>query len=275
MLLNKYQKISILGAGWLGYPLAIHLQKKLECLILASSRNPITLKKLEDLGISPCFLDISDNSINCSNPLFFDTDLLIINIPPKRIPNIETYHLQQFKQLTSYIKPQTHIIFISSTSVYPPMGDVAVSENCTTPPNKISGKALLRVEKHLEDHFSQVLILRSGGLFGENRSIGAFLSKKTYTIHPNERVNLVHQQDLIDIIERSIVLKLFNKTFNVVSTEHPLKQELYQKKAKEQNLAPPKFIIDNNKPIKLICNKNINKAINTLSWQHSKKHLTI
>src|SRR5690606_35610047 len=65
--------------------------------------------------------DAVDQTFNSETADFFDSDLLIINIPPKVRSTGDEYHPQQMKNILRYVKDYNvkHVIYISATSIYP------------------------------------------------------------------------------------------------------------------------------------------------------------
>ena len=236
----KNYAISILGCGWLGLPLALNLIEKNHS-IRGSTTTESKLIELEKKGIEPHLLKISDQQIIGSIDPFLQSDILIINIPPKRIKNIEHYYQNQMTLLVDKIKKSTcdNILFISSTSVFG--NEQKHVTNDTTPhPEKASGKALVNSEILLKELIGDRLtILRFSGLIGPNRHPGKFLAGKTDLC--DGPVNLIHMDDCIGFISAIISQRKWGFTFNASSDKAPLKSEFYVHAAKKSGLKPPIF----------------------------------
>ena len=255
--------ISILGCGWLGTALGKRLLSK-RYIVKGSTRSYDEYNKLETTGIQPYYLKIEPDSIEVDYASFFNTDVLIISIPPKRVENIEEIFPKQIEQVVQYINKLKipHVIFISSTSVYENR-NVTVKESDVGNPEKPSGRALLAAEKLLQKlENTTTTILRPGGLIGADRNPARFLSAKT-EVSGSTPVNLIHREDCINIIIEIIEKEIWGEVFNVCSPGHPTKKEFYTKAAKVANLPAP-FFVEGNEDFKVV---NSDKLINTLEYK--------
>lgn len=228
--MNK-SKISILGCGWLGLPLAKHFITQ-GFSVNGSVTNPLKFDLLQESGIEPYRLVLNDDGVDCDDFRFFDCDILIISVPPGRSSGNAANFPVRIKNLIPLIsKAETRkVIFISSTSVYPDNFQVT-RESDIVLPDKESGKALLETEQLLksENRF-KTTVLRFGGLIGADRNPARFLQKSTYSI-PDAPVNLIHQEDCVEIISEMVRQKIWGETFNACSPEHPMKSDFYRKAA--------------------------------------------
>ena len=75
--------ISILGCGWLGTPLAERLVQAGHT-VKGSTRTPEKLAALRAKGIQPYLIRLGPDLNNGEAADFFDSDVLILNIPPGR-----------------------------------------------------------------------------------------------------------------------------------------------------------------------------------------------
>lgn len=252
--------ISILGCGWLGVPLAKHLLEK-GFSVKGSVTSVEKLGLLMNEGISPYQLILGESSVHIPDPDFFDCDVLIISIPPRRIDGIEQVFPAQIAQLVPFILKYgiQKVIFISSTSVYPDHLQTA-REGDLLIPDKESGKALLLAENLLNNLADfKTTILRFGGLIGADRNPARFLQKSSRPV-ANTPVNLIHQDDCIGIISAIIDQELWGETLNASSPEHPFKKDFYGKAALISGLPEPLIseqaetykIVDSSKLIRLL-----------------------
>ncbi|NIX15538.1 MAG: SDR family NAD(P)-dependent oxidoreductase, partial [Candidatus Dadabacteria bacterium] len=83
--------ISILGCGWLGLPLGLFLREK-AFKIKGSTATPGKLSELKAKGIEPFYISLSPEINADFDPEFLNSDILIINFPPKRREDIISYH---------------------------------------------------------------------------------------------------------------------------------------------------------------------------------------
>jgi nucleoside-diphosphate-sugar epimerase len=235
----KSGTVSILGCGWLGVPLAKHLSSK-GFSVKGSATSAEKCEIIQKEGIQSSRVILSESSVVVDDFQFFDCDVLIISIPPRRIEGIERIFPAQIAQLITLIV--THairkVIFISSTSVYPESGQIAL-ETDSSSPDKESGKAILSAENLLNNQKKfKTTILRFGGLIGADRNPARFLLKSKQPI-ANSPVNLIHQDDCIGIITAIIHQELWEEILNACCPEHPYKKDFYGKAARISGLPEP------------------------------------
>jgi nucleoside-diphosphate-sugar epimerase len=251
----KNNKISILGCGWLGLPLAESLVQK-GYSVKGSTTDLDKIALLKDKGILPYQIAISDTEIKANYIAgFLDSDILIINFPPKRRPDIVDFHTAQFQLLIPKIIESSikQVLFVSSTSVYPDTNEI-VTEKETRIPEKESGKALLIVEKMLlEQKRFNTTIVRFSGLIGYDRMPGRFLAGKKEVQNGEAPINVIHQDDCIAIIESIIEKEIWGEIFNASTDIHPKRSNYYELAAEKIGLEKPTFT-----PTENLCYKIIN-----------------
>lgn len=238
--------ISIIGCGWLGFPLAQSLVQK-GFLVKGSTTSQEKVEVLKTAGIEPFLIDIE----NLQNTVeeFLKSEILIIAIPSK---NIDAFKNLLLKIEHSEVR---NVIFISSTSVY---GDAVgiVTEDFAT------FGALAEIEAIFKNSsFLATIILRFGGLIGGERHPGKFFKNRIIP-EPDARVNMIHRNDCIAIIERVIEKNVWGKTFNCCAGTHPTKREFYTKAAMDLGIEPPEFAEGNTRAFKIVSNEKIKKQLN-------------
>lgn len=255
--------ISILGCGWLGLPLGESLAGK-GYSVKGSTTDIVNFNLLKEKRISPYLIQITDTEINGNNlDDFFDSEILIINFPPKRREDIETYHKAQFKQLISELKSSAikQVLFVSSTSVYPNLNR-EVFENETAMPTKPSGKALKFVEDLLISQPNFITtIVRLSGLIGYDRMPGRFLAGKTNVENGNAPINVIHQDDCIELITQIIQQNVWGEVFNASADYHPTRAEFYTLAAQKIGLKMPTFAPENVINFKVINSNKIKQRL--------------
>ncbi|HEY4629376.1 MAG TPA: SDR family oxidoreductase [Flavobacterium sp.] len=236
-------KISILGCGWLGLPLAKALIKN-GFSVNGSTTSAEKLSILEKAGISPFLISLDSKSISGAIEVFLqESSTLIIDIPPKlRGTNKENF-VEKIKVLIPFIEKSSvkNVLFVSSTSVYGEENDIVTEESPLNPDTE-SGKQLVEVEQLLQSNTNfKTNVLRFGGLIGEDRHPVKFLAGRENLDNPHAPINLIHQEDCIGIILKIIETNSWNETFNAVTPFHPSRSTYYTQKATDLNLALPKF----------------------------------
>lgn len=287
------KKISLLGIGWLGFPLA----KKLIQMGYDVKGSTTSIDKIESLkenNIQPFQIELSENKIKGNIAGFLEnSEILIIDIPPKLGSSSSENFVAKIKLLSGSIEKSTikKVLFISSTSVYADAFPIdEIDENSIPNPDAESGKQLLQAEKTLLSNTNfQTTILRFGGLIGEDRHPIKFLAGKTNVENPDAPINLIHQEDCIGIIVEILGyiqlkkglrqaqsdkfnkdvynLTPFNKphtenVFNAVAPQHPTRKEYYHKKAEISNLPFPIFAKNKESKGKIISSTKIETILN-------------
>ncbi|NMH25705.1 Rossmann-fold NAD(P)-binding domain-containing protein [Flavobacterium solisilvae] len=242
--------ISILGCGWLGFPLAKSLLKK-GFLVKGSTTTLEKISVMENAGIDAFHIALSEVEIVGEMDAFLsNSEILIIDIPPKLRGNSNENFVAKIQNLIPFIEKSSveKVIFVSSTSVYSDAISIDLITEKTIPnPDTESGKQLLEAEKILQNNSNfRTTVIRFGGLIGEDRHPIKFLAGRENLENPEAPINLIHQLDCIGIITEILEKNCFGKTFNAVSPFHPTRKVYYSKKALELNLPLPKF--DESKP---------------------------
>lgn len=254
------QQIAIIGCGWLGTPLAFHL-KGLGYDVRGSRQHISARLDLAQANIANTALSLTPELVCDDAPLLFNgTDLVIINIPPRRKSHDSDYHIAQINALKQaaleYQIPR--VLFVSSTSVYGPSQGI-VDESTPLKPTTESGQTLVAIEHDLQASPLHSCILRFGGLIGPGRHPGRFLSGRQVD-GADAPVNLIHQKDCIGIIQAIIERDLFNGSYNAVCDAHPCKQEFYEAAANALSLELPRFS-QTSAGNKLISNHAVKQAL--------------
>jgi nucleoside-diphosphate-sugar epimerase len=230
-------KISILGCGWLGLPLGKFLVEKGH-VVKGSTTSEEKINLLESVGINPFLIKFSPQ-IESDKSIFqfFDSEILIICIPPRAGKFGEDFHIQQTQSLIENLgdSPIKSIIYTSSTSVYPEFNKEMTEED-----EIIESHALIQVENLLKSLPQNVTILRCGGLMGGERIPAKYFAGKTINTGKIP-VNYVHQDDVIQIITMILEKDFWNETFNVVAPKHPVREEVYLKNCEDLGFEKPIF----------------------------------
>ena len=241
--------ISIIGLGWFGSALARDLLPAHQ--VLGTTRSPEKLKDLSDMGVQ--IFELNSNLLPA--PELMKSSVIVINIPPFE------GQLEWFKKWN--LQTQSHLIFISSTSVYGE--DQFVAEESLEPtPESVGGK-ILKDEEEWVRTFPQHTIIRFGGLLGSDRHPGKYLSGRSGINHGSWPVNLVHQDDCVGFI-RLCIEKSITGTFNLVSDDHRSRQEFYTDYCRKKGLALPEFNADKSQG-KIVSNQ---KAKSIYQFKHNK-----
>ena len=236
--------VSIIGLGWLGLPLANQLQST-GSKVKGSTTRAEKAIDLNQAGIDTYQLLLNPTPEGDLKELL-DTDTLIINVPPKAGKFGEEFHPQQIQHLTEAIDGSriAHVIYVSSTSVYPESNRVVVEEEVLTP-SQSAAPALVQAERLMVALAPKkmVTILRCGGLMGYDRIPGKYVGGKTVD-SGDVPVNYLHQDDAVGIL-LALIQQRPEGVFNAVAPEHPTRKDIYQKSCTDFGYDQPTFIQPN------------------------------
>ncbi len=254
--------VSILGCGWLGLPLGERLHNE-GFQVKGSTTSINKLKLIEEKGIEPHIVILNPDVRTDDIQKFLNSDILIVDIPPKRNSNVLELFPAQIKSLVQEIKksPVEKVVFVSSTSVYGNANNV-VDEESELNPERDSGKALVIAEGFIRaEIFFSHTILRFGGLIGPGRQPGKFIGGRKNVSGGNAKVNLIHIDDCIQIIIQILKQNLWGEIFNACADEHPTRKELYTFAAEKLGIEPPEFS-DEEGSYKVISSDKLKKMLN-------------
>ena len=258
------KKISILGCGWLGFPLAKALLEN-GFSVNGSTTSTEKILKIENSGISAFLIELGEASINGNVSEFLEgSQVLIIDIPPKLRGTATENFVVKIKNLIPFIEKSgiKKVVFVSSTSVYS-YDNKLVTEETIANPDTESGKQLVACEQLLQNNSQfETTVLRFGGLIGKDRNPIRFLAGRTNIENPNAPINLIHQEDCIGIILKIIESNCWGETFNAVAPFHPSREDYYTQKAKEFQLELPIFVASKPSIGKTILSDKLEKVFN-------------
>lgn len=240
------KKVSVLGCGWLGKPLAISLLEE-GFAVNGSTTSEDKITILESLDINAFIVDIASFE---EFDDFLNTDILIIAITSKDVDG--------FENLISQIQnsPVQKVIFISSTSVYGRINKVMTEEDAVleTPLTEIEN--LFR-----ENTFFETTIIRFAGLFGGDRHPANWFKNGRKIPQPKGFVNMIHQEDCIEIIHTIIDQNCWNTTFNACSNHHPTRREFYTIAKLSRDFETPVFEENENYEWKIISSQKLQDVL--------------
>ncbi len=233
--------ISILGCGWLGLPVGKYLaQNGFE--VKGSTTQPSKIPIISEAGIQPYQLKFEPELVG--NPGdFFDSDILMINIPPRNKEGMPDYHESQLKAIRKQARRKIkHLLFISSTGVYPTENQEVSEEGADAKCLSRGGISLLKMEQIFSGHQDFIAtVIRLGGLYGPGRHPGRFLAGKKNLPGGKNPVNMIHLDDCIGIVEKIIEKKVWGETLNACSPSKENRKSFYENEAKNLGMAVPTF----------------------------------
>ncbi|MDA3907940.1 MAG: hypothetical protein PF437_02520 [Sulfurimonas sp.] len=191
------KSVGIVGCGWVGKPLGKVLSStfKVECFSRETT---------------------SDDS------LFWQSDTIIIAI------NTKDNYLQTLQKIATLTAPSSNIILLSSISVYREF-DFEVDESAVITKTGRQRDA----EELMLGLRDKLVILRLGGLMGDDRISGKWKNVSTFT---DGEVNYIHRDDVINIIKKILEKNIKSGIYNLVASKHPLRSEVHKKNSKTLGL---------------------------------------
>ena len=263
MSTNKQPKIAIIGAGWLGKPLARQLLSQDYPLTVSCSHTEKAVSLVVQ-GIPAVSATLSDEPQGDWASLLSNKDIAICLLPASRGNHSSAPLSVQIEQLLALLKEYQvgKLIFISSTSIYHKT-DQTLTE--TSPLNSIStvyaAEQLIQQQQEID-----CTIIRFAGLISADRNPTRSLSRKSNNGHifdaGESPVNLIHQHDAVGVIEQVIKQQCWGEIFNACCDHHSSRQDFYQQAAKQLGITMPSFTAENSKPHCIIANEKLKQRLN-------------
>jgi|694.fasta_scaffold23595_5 nucleoside-diphosphate-sugar epimerase len=237
----------ILGCGYVGERIA---KRWLEAgdRVLALSRSPERATALAAVGIEPIVRNWLDPLM--SEPMQQDTWL---QSPPDTVlvsvSHAAPSHARGLSNLASCLKGavrKTRWIYLSTTGVFAdpaPESSLWVDESSPTLPARPGSVNALEAERWLEDSDLEHVILRPAGIYGPGRipNVQAIRESQSMPVDPESYLNLIHVEDLSQIIATVSDRPLFHRLYCVSDGKSIVRREYYAFIARLLNLPEPKY----------------------------------
>ncbi|MEZ0542938.1 NAD(P)-binding domain-containing protein [Fibrella arboris] len=237
----KPLQLSIIGLGWLGTPLAERLQK-VGMSVRGSTTTPEKVPQLRHKGIDTYLLQLDPAPAGDLSALLA-VDYLVVNVPPKAGKQGDAFHPEQMRLLADQVcsSPVKHILYVSSTSVYPELNREVIESDVVTP-DQSTAPALVEAEQTWLSLANEraITIVRCAGLMGGQRIPGKYVAGRTVD-SGNVPVNYLHQTDAVGLIA-SVISQGLAGTFNAVAPQHPTREAIYRKSCADFGYALPTFV---------------------------------
>lgn len=228
---SEYQT-GIVGAGWLGLPLAkALLAQGLRVAVTVGSREKA--EGLKGEGIAAWALRLAPEM---TEPLPFRCREMVICVPPSKVDDYPAA-VVRLCQLALAAGVQ-RVLFISATSVWA----TGQGEEETPRPAHARGERMLAAEQAVQGAgFDCAMVLRPAGLYGPARHPGRFLAGKTLA-GGGQAVNLVHLDDVVSACQLMLAQGQDGEAYNLSAPVHPRREQLYPFASRLLGLVPPVFI---------------------------------
>ncbi|GAC1598507.1 MAG: SDR family oxidoreductase [Hymenobacter sp.] len=213
--------------------------------VVGTTTSPENLPAMHEAGIAPHLLrlgpDLDPDAEGLLHRLLGTAEVLVLNVPPRAaaVGAYPTLLRPVHRAVAAAGTP--HVIFVSSTSVYP--DEPRVMRETDALSTRDAASDVLRAEGHFVPRYGQwkSTVVRLGGLIGPDRAPGRFLAGRRDLGQGNAPVNLVHLTDVVGVLSGIIRHGVWGHTFNVCAAQHPPRRSFYPAAARHLQLEAPTF----------------------------------
>lgn len=224
--------------------MALRQRQNAQWDVLGTTRDPLKRSRLKSNGVQTYIYNETRPLID---PLYAMEGVthVLISVPPKDDGDpVFLNHVEDIMQ----IKSVEWIGYLSTTSVYGDVGGDWVDENDETQPNSKRGSRRLKAEdqwrRHVRIHNLPVHIFRLAGIYGPGRnaldSIRAGMA--TRISRPGHAFNRIHIDDIVQILEKSMMNPNAGAVYNVSDDNPAETQEVTAYAANLLGLTPPPLV---------------------------------
>ena len=241
----EHPTVLVLGCGWLGMALAQSLVGAGH-RVLGTTTSPDNLAAMQAAGIEAHVLrlgsDFGAPAEALLHRLLRAADVLVLNVPPRAAAAGAYPTLLRPVHRVVAAAGTRHVLFVSSTSVYP--NEARVMREADAVSTRDAASDILRAEGHFVPRYGQwkSTVVRLGGLIGPDRAPGRFLAGRRDLTQGNAPVNLVHLTDVVGVLSSIIEHDAWGHTFNVCADQHPPRRDFYPAAAQHLQLESPTFM---------------------------------
>ena len=232
------QRISVLGGGWVGLPLARYLQAQ-GYEVGVSRTTAAGVLEVSRLGLRAFVIEL-DAAIPLPDGIFWHAPTLLVTVPPQPGKS-EGEQLTQFERLIERARASgvRQVLYISSTSVYADDEQLA-TEAVAPAPTKPGGAMVYQLERLLQQEPAfYTTVLRFGGLIGYDRlpdSAAAIQRRRRALDTP---MNVIHRDDCVRIIHEIVRQQAWGEVFNACADAHPTRRDYYTAAARARGFSLP------------------------------------
>ncbi|WP_192347362.1 NAD(P)-binding domain-containing protein [Algoriphagus sp. Y33] len=233
-------KISIIGLGWIGLPLA-QLMIKQGYDVVGSTTSSEKQTRLKASGVNAIQFSLVPFPQGKGFQELFTSEVLVINIPPRSRTTDGKFYLEQLKFLRSMVDQSgiRKIIYVSSTGVYPDEN----RQDAYTEEEEITAATtgnLTQLKGELTfQGVRELTIVRFGGLLGDDRIPGKYVAGRD-NVAGHTRVNFIYRNDATRMLAWVIEKEIWNTTLNGVAPVHSLRKDIYERNVLDLGLEAPK-----------------------------------
>lgn len=215
---TTYQQVLILGCGDIGQRVAARwLQRELQ--VTGGVRTHNSAQHLQTLGILPVICDLAQT--DCCLPAITADTLIYYFVPPNKTGQSDMHCRQFLSCLEQQSAIPARIVAISTTGVYGDRAGEWVTEETAPNPQVDRGRRRYDMECQLrqwcEQHGSDLIILRVGGIYGPGRLPLERIRKRIPILRQElaPKTNRIHADDLADICIAAAQVDHHYRVYNV------------------------------------------------------------
>ena len=239
--------VAVLGAGWLGEPLARALAAAGHP-VRVSTTSAVKLPGLLAANLNPHRLALEPDSDPADWRGFLGySDALVVTLPPglrgaSAPAAAAAQYIDRLVRLGALLAatPVRRVVLLSSTAGYPDLpGAPKLAEDAADPAH-----LLVRAEAALAAALPSgvaFVVARLGGLMGPGRAPGRFFKTGQTVPQPDAPVNMLHLTDAVGAVRALLVHPTAEGAFAVCAADHPTRRLFYCAAARALRLPEPAF----------------------------------
>lgn len=212
------KSVLIFGSGILGLSLAEKFSKNGH-LVSITTATESKLSQLKNMGYNSLVFD-SNEVTHYEQLSLLKVDVLIFALAPSKCRAIS--YTDVLRKICDSLNSFNLLVFTSSISVYSNNKQCHTEESEAIETNSI----IYQTESYIKQKVKHYYIFRLAGLIDKQRHPKNF-HKGIEVKHADAQVNLVHIQDVSNIIYASLINSIDFGVYNICSSEHPTKREYY------------------------------------------------
>lgn len=244
-------KFVVGGCGWLGQKIGKSLVD-LGHEVYGSYRREEVEREFRKQGIVGFQYSFSDSFTQLSTEITDNVDFVLITLPLQKKEQTDYYSKCIFN-FVSQFDPKVKVIFTSSIGIYPNRTG-EFDEAYIFSEEERRSSLFLAEEVVLNHNVNNSVILRLGGLIGENRHPIRSLSGKSIPTSGEAPLSLIHEKDIARFIH--ILINHFEPgVYNLVYPTQLNKKEYYTRAAQTLGFSIPNFIGTSDVERKIISEK--------------------
>ena len=239
MRMSSKSRISIVGYGRVGLPLARALKEKGYDVTGTVTREE-KRDQLVSEGLDTHLLSLTPQPEG-NLAAAMEADVLVVTVPPSmQAPQDYVTSLEHLANAAanSGIKK---VLLVATTSVYHQTGEEVREDDASHEVSPFLGIAWLPIE----DLFTQrpefeTTVVRFSGLMGGGINPGMYFAGREVK-GANDPVNMIHVDDCVGVMTAIIEQDAWGEAFNASADEHPSKRDFYSKSCTLSGVPAPLF----------------------------------